>query len=76
MPTSVQPKNVELHSQTAADFNDVRWNVTVHFSIASDLGNFQVAVPVDHAPNLEFAVQEGRERLAAWATSVARNARG
>ena len=76
MPTSVQPTNVELHSQTEAGFNDIRWKVTVHFSITSDLGNFQVAVPVDNAVNLEWAVQQGRERLAEWAASVARNARG
>jgi hypothetical protein len=74
--TSVKPTNVELHSQTSfvASFNDLRWNATVHFAINSDLGDFQIAVSVEDAVNLEWAIQQGRERIAEWAKSVARNA--
>ncbi len=78
MAISVQPTNVELHSQTevasSSPMREVRWSATVHFAITSDLGSFQIAVPVDEAINLDWAIQQARERIAEWAKSVARNA--
>jgi len=76
MLTTIQATNVELHGKTKMpeSLDDYRWKATVHFSITSHLGNFQIAVPVEDAVNLEWAIQQGRETIAEWGKSIARNA--
>lgn len=77
MFAAVQPINVEVHEiKHEAPPAGERLKVTVHFSVKSPYGVLQIAIPVEDAISMDWAVQQARERLAEWAASVARNARG
>jgi hypothetical protein len=67
MTTKINARNVELRRVGSKGDGPITYDLTVSFSISSELGHHSVSIQVDKAESIDLGVQKALSMLHNWA---------